>query len=201
MDARAVASMGAVFAIGLACAAPASGQVKSTVATAPAVAPHKPPLAKPAIKPAPRRFARSLRPAASGVLAFAGCYGRFIGWRDELSSLMLQTNSYTPWPGDRLRFDHMEQGFAASAKRDRKLTLTLQPVFKEADFPADIRRAFRAGLKTASDRFSEAGYRRVQIMVLGEPDLSPRARMAQLEANADEAFAPMAAPCERLPSP
>jgi len=34
--------------------------------------------------------------------------------------------------------------------------------------------------------------------VVGQPDLSPQQRMAQLEANADEVFAPIASPCERL---
>ena len=134
----------------------------------------------------------------SGALALAGCYGQFIAWRDELSTLMLQANSYTPWPDDRVRFDRMERAFAGGVQRDRHLALTLQPSFREADFPPDIRAAFRAGLKTASAAFAADGYRHTQIMVVGQPDLSPQQRMAQLEANADQVFAPLAAPCERL---
>ena len=193
MRASPVASMGpacpVVFAvaIALACAAPAVGQ-----ATPPARGAH-PVSAKSASKVPAHKSAPT-----AGVLVLAACYGRFIGWRDELSGLMLQSNSYTPWPLDRARFDRIENAFAASAKRDRKLVLTLQPVFKEADFPADVRTAFRAGFKTAKDRFAEGGYRHTQVLVLGQPDLSPAQRMAQLEANADEAFAPMVASCERL---
>jgi hypothetical protein len=174
-------------AIALACVAPAVGQVK------PAAHGAHPVSAKSASKVQAHKSAPT-----AGVLVFAGCYGRFIGWRDELSGLMMQSNSYTPWPLDRARFDRIENAFAASAKRDRKLVLTLQPVFKEADFPADVRTAFRAGFKTATDRFAEGGYRHTQVLVLGQPDLSPAQRMAQLEANADEAFAPMVASCERL---
>jgi len=140
-------------------------------------------------------------PVGTGVRGLAGCYGRFIAWRDELSALMLQANSYTPWPDDRIRFDRMERALAATALRDRKLVLTLQPTFREADFPPDMRRAFRAGLKTASSAFADSDYRHTQITVLGQPDLSPRQRMAQLEANADQAFAPLATPCEQLAGP
>ena len=136
--------------------------------------------------------------APSSALALGGCYGRFIAWRDELSTLMLQANSYTPWPDDRIRFDRMERAFAAGVRKDRNLVLTLQPAFREDDFPADIRAAFRAGLKTGSAAFTADGYRHAQIVVVGQPDLSPQQRMAELEANADEAFAPLASPCERL---
>ena len=146
----------------------------------------------------PSRHHRTKAKAPSGVLALAGCYGHFIAWRDELSTLMLQANSYTPWPDDRIRFDRMERAFAAGVQRDRKLALTLQPTFREDDFPPDVRTAFRAGLKTASAAFAADGYKHTQIMVIGQPDLSPRQRMAQLEANADQVFAPLAAPCERL---
>ena len=137
-------------------------------------------------------------PVGSGVLGRANCYGRFIAWRDELSALMLQANSYTPWPDDRIRFDRMERAFADGVRQDRKLALVLQPTFREADFPPDIRRAFRAGLQTATAAFANDDYRHTQIMVVGQADLSPRQRMAQLEANADQAFAALAAPCERL---
>jgi len=144
---------------------------------------------------------RKAKAGGSSVLALAGCYGRFIAWRDELAALMLQANSYTPWPEDKTRFDRVEQAFAASALRDRKLTLTLQPVFREADFPPDIRAAFQAGSKTGSAAFAANTYRHTQLMVIGQPDLSPRQRMAQLEANADEVFAAPAAACERLTGP
>jgi hypothetical protein len=174
--------------------------VKKAISAGPALAPKRP------TKPAPHHATRAqgratASSASSGVLAFAGCYGQFIGWRDELSGLMLQANSYTPWPEDRARFDRIEQAFAASAKGDRNLVLTLRPAFKEADFPSDVRAAFRAGLKAAAGRFSAGDYRHHQILVLGQPELSPAARMAQLEANTDEAFAPLAASCERLPPP
>jgi len=111
---------------------------------------------------------------------------------------MLQANSYTPWPDDRIRFDRMERAFAAGARQDRGLTLTLQPTFRESDFPRDVRRAFGAGLKSASAAFADNDYRHTQILVVGQPDLTPQQRMAQLEANADQAFAPLASPCERL---
>jgi len=210
--------MGVVFAFALACATQAVGQITPPSSGAHPRSVHKPAPKAPAqktvrkaasLKPAAKRSVlarptvaskKSVKPApkaSSGVLAFASCYGRFIGWRDELSGLMLQSNSYTPWSWDRARFDRMENAFAVSAKRDRNLVLTLQPTFKEADFPPDVRAAFRAGFKTARDRFAAAGYRHTQVLVLGLPDLSPPQRMAQLEANADQAFAPLVAACER----
>ena len=212
-------------AITLACASAAEAQAQQATPNSPLkpgaskpAAPPQPgagpqrkpppqaPLTKTAGKPTrhhalqPRRRALA-GPAQSGVLAAAGCYGRFIGWRDELAGLMLQAGSYTPWPDDRIRFDGAERTFAASAKRERNLTLTLQPSFKESDFPADVRAAFRAGIKLSTDRFAEGGYRHTQIMVIGQPGLSPAGRMAQLEANTDEAFAPLAAPCEAKTAP
>jgi len=111
---------------------------------------------------------------------------------------MLQANSYTPWPDDPIRFDRMERAFAAGALRDRKLVLTLRPTFRESDFPPDVRKAFQGGLRSASEAFAANDYRHTQLLVVGDPDLSPRQRMAQLEANTDQAFAPLAAPCERL---
>ena len=222
------AGMSAALAVALACAAPAVAQPAPPASGAHLSPAHKPspkvsakksahkaapvkaaiaPPAKPVVKkpgaprPKPRRAAKPAPKAAAGVLAFAGCYGRFIGWRDELSSLMLQSNSYTPWPLDRARFDRIENAFAASAQRDRHLALILQPSFKEADFPADVRAAFRAGLKTAASRFAEAGYRHSQLDVLGAVDLTPVQRMSQLEMNADQAFAPLSASCERLAAP
>ena len=164
--------------------------------TSPAKSARKPSHPKAADKPSRHHAAKAKSP--SGVLALAGCYGQFIAWRDELSTLMLQANSYTPWPDDRIRFDRMERAFAAGVQRDRKLVLTLQPSFREGDLPPDIRTAFRAGLKTASAAFAADGYKHTQIMVVGQPDLSPQQRMAQFEANADEVFMPLAGPCERL---
>ena len=137
-------------------------------------------------------------PVGSGLTGLAGCYGRFIAWRDELSALMLQASSYTPWPDDRIRFDRMERAFSAGAKRYRRLDLVLQPTFSEADFPPDVRQAFQAGVRAASAAFADGGYRHTQILVVGQPDLSPRQRMAQLEANADQVFAPLSAPCDHL---
>ena len=153
------------------------------------------PLAHPA-----HRWRKDAKPARAGlsVLVLAGCYGRFIAWRDELSGLMLQANSYTPWPDDRIRFDRMERAFAAGARRDRNLVLTLQPAFHEEDFPPDIRVAFRAGLKESEGAFADNGYRHTQIVVVGQTGLSPEQRMAQLEANADQALAPLATPCEHV---
>ena len=164
--------------------------------SAPPKSARKPPHPTPGDKPSPHHGVKAKAPP--GVLALAGCYGQFIGWRDELSTLMLQANSYTPWPDDRIRFDRMERAFAAGVQRDRKLVLTLQPAFREDDFPPDIRRAFRTGLKAASTAFAADGYKHTQIMVIGQPDLSAQQRMAQLEANADQVFASLAAPCERL---
>jgi len=201
----------ASIALALVCAAPVEAQSSSV--TPSSLKPHtirkpslKPtagshPSAKPAQKPSRPKGADKPSPHnGSKVKAptLAGCYGRFIAWRDELSALMLQANSYTPWPDDRIRFDRMERAFAAGVRKDRNLVLTLQPAFREDDFPADIRAAFRAGLKTGSAAFAADGYRRIQIIVVGQPDLSPQQRMAQLEANADEVFAPIASPCERL---
>jgi hypothetical protein len=134
----------------------------------------------------------------SGVVGLAGCYGRYIAWRDELSGLMLQANSYTPSPDDGVRFDRMERAFAAGARQDRNLVLTLQPSFQESDFPRDIRRAFRAGMTSASNAFADKGYRNTQSAVIGQPGLTPQQRLAQMEANADQAFAPLAVPCEQL---
>jgi len=145
-----------------------------------------------------RSLAMTDAPIRPGVKGLAGCYGRYIGWRDQLAALMLQSNSYTPWPDDKIRFDQIERAFAAGALQDRKLVLTLEPVFKESDFPPDVRGAFRAGLAASQAVFAQSDYQHTQVLVIGQPDLSPRERMAQLEANADQAFAPLAAPCERI---
>jgi len=168
----------------------------------------RPPHADPARKPshskasvksrAGRLRATAGAPSRSEGVALADCYGRFIGWRDQLAALMLQANSYTPWPDDKIRFDRLERAFAAGVMRERKLVLTLQPTFKESDFPADIRGAFRTGLKRSAALFADNAYQHTQILVIGQPELSPLERMAQLEANADQAFTPLAGPCERL---
>jgi len=160
---------------------------------------HAPPahkLALKAHKAAVHHRRTSRARSRGGVLVLANCYGRFIAWRDELAGLMQLANSYTPSPEDRNRFDRMEQAFAAGARRDRKLTLTLQPTFREADFPVDIRIAFRAGLNASSAAFIDKVYRDKQSDVISQAGPSPRQRMARLEANADEAFAPLAASCE-----
>ena len=119
---------------------------------------------------APKKSARSAHhhvrtakaPGSSSVLLLSSCYGGFIAWRDELSGLMLQANSYTPWPNDRSRFDRMEHAFAEGVRRRRRVVLTLQPTFREADFPPDIRGAFQTGLKTATATFAGDVYRRTQ---------------------------------------
>ena len=144
-----------------------------------------------------RGHAKTTPRAKDPVIVLANCYGRFIAWRDELAALMLQSDSYTPWPDDKIRFDKLEQAFSESAKRNRGLVLKLTPVFRETDFPADMRAAFRAGLSESGTVFVSNDYRRTQIMVIGQRDLSPRQRMAQLEANADGAFAHLSAPCAR----
>jgi hypothetical protein len=187
----AAASAGLVFAL----SAPAGARAD----------PAKPPAHAASHKAhkSPGRHARlsRTRRRGDGVTALADCYGRFIAWRDELSNLMLQANSYTPWPDDQVRFDRMERAFGDGARKDRNLVLTLQPSFREADFPRDVRSAFRAGLKTGSTTFAAGGYRYTQLTVLGRAGLSPRQRMAELEANADQAFAPLSASCERLTGP
>ena len=179
--ARSAAAIG--IAIALAVPAGAAGAVADAAGTPD----HK----------AARHHASAKRPArrGDGVLLLADCFGRFIAWRDEMSSLMLQANSYTPTADDRSRFDRMEQAFADGVLRERNLVLTMQPAFREADFPADIRKAFRAGLKTGSAAFAANAYRNSQIAVLGQDGLTPPMRMTQLEANADAVFGPLSASC------
>jgi len=171
-------------------AAPCSGaaEPRADIKSGPKAPPHH-------LGAAPSRAARA------HVVKLAGCYGRFIAWRDELSTLMLESSSYTPWPTDKTRFDRVEAAFSDGAKRRLQLVIKLEPSFREIDLPPDIRAAFRAGLKTSAGAFAAPRYRNTQLTVIEQLDLSPRRRMAQLEANADEAFEPVAAPCESAAAP
>jgi hypothetical protein len=135
---------------------------------------------------------------ASPTLALARCYGRFIGWRDQLKSLMQATGSYTPAPDAPTRFDHVEASFADTARGERNLTLRLRPTFAEKDFPRDLRGAFRKGLKEAAKVYAADAYKSQQAGVKAQADLTPIPKMAALEVNADAAFKPLGAPCEAL---
>jgi hypothetical protein len=135
---------------------------------------------------------------ASPTVAMARCYGRFIGWRDQLKGLMQATGSYTPSPDAPGRFDHVEASFADTARSERKLTLHLRPNFAEKDFPRDLRTAFRKGLKETTQLYAASAYKTQQAGVTARSDLTPIPKMTALEANADGAFKPLAAPCEAL---
>ena len=139
--------------------------------------------------------------AASPVLATARCYGRYIGWRDELAMMMQATTAYTPLPADPGRFDRIEEAFMAHASAERHLTLRLRPTFAEKDFPSDLRRAFRAGIKESAAAFGAPGYKDARAGLLRDMSMPPIPRMQRLEALADAAFSPLGEPCERLWAP
>ena len=135
--------------------------------------------------------------ASAPVLAIARCYGRFIAWRDELSSAMLETGA-PPSLDAPVRFNRVETAFSALALRDRQLTLRLQPTFKETDFPVDIREAFRTGLKEAGQRFAARAYRTERTDILASAGQTPNSRMSAAEYQSDAAFADLGGPCDRF---
>jgi len=139
--------------------------------------------------------------SVSPVLAMARCYGRFIGWRDELATLMQATSTYTPLADDPPRFDRLETAFINHAQSERHLALHLRPTFAERDFPRDLRRGFRVGLKEAAATFGGADYQAAKIRLFSSGGIQRAARMQDLEANADAAFARLGQPCDRLAAP
>ena len=139
--------------------------------------------------------------AASPVLALARCYGRYIGWRDELAMMMKATTAYTPLPEDPPRFDRLEAAFVAHAAAERHLTLLLRPTFAEKDFPGDLRRAFRAGVSESGAAFGDPDYKLKKTEFLADTSEPPIPRMQKLETLADAAFAPLGEPCDRLSAP
>ena len=139
--------------------------------------------------------------AASPVVALARCYGRFIGWRDELAGMMKATGAYTPLASDPARFDRVEAAFAAHASADRHLTLLLRPTFAEKDFPGDLRRAFRVGVGESASAFGGPDYRAARAGLLDDSAAPPIPRMQKLETLADDAFAALGEPCDRLAAP
>jgi len=118
--------------------------------------------------------------AASRVVALARCYGRFIGWRDELSGLMRRTGAYTPSSDAPGRFGRVEASFTDTALKDRHLSLHLLPTFAEKDFPRDIRRSFREGLRETAALFAARDYLSRQSEVLARPDVEATSRTAML---------------------
>ncbi len=136
--------------------------------------------------------------SVSPVLAMARCYGRFIGWRDELASIMRATSTYTPLPDDPPRFDRLEAVFIAHAQSERHLALHLRPTFAEKDFPRDLRRGFRVGLKEANATFSGSDYRAAKIRLFSGGGIQQASRMQDLEAHADAVFAKLGEPCDRI---
>ena len=136
--------------------------------------------------------------ATARVTQLAQCYGRFIAWRDELSSLMQASGSYTPAPDAPARFDHIEASFIDSTRADMRLVLHLRPTFAEADFPPDVRQAFQAGLKEAAALYASSDYQVRRKAVMDQADLAPIPRMASLEAIADASFKPLGEPCDQL---
>lgn len=134
----------------------------------------------------------------SPVLALARCYGRFIGWRDELATIVQATSTNTPLPEDPPRFDRVEAAFIDHAKSERHLTLRLRPTFAERDFPRDLRRAFRQGLKEAVATFEVRDYKAAKIGLFSGGVSERDARLQAFEVQADNKFAPLGAPCDRL---
>jgi hypothetical protein len=134
---------------------------------------------------------------AAPVLALSRCYGRFIAWRDELSSAMIETGT-PPSASAPARFNRVETAFAALTLRDRKLTLRLQPAFHESDFPADMRQAFRVGLAEAGQVFQAPAYRSEHMRIFAEADAATGQRMGDLETQTDAAFEDLGRPCDRL---
>ena len=146
-----------------------------------------------------RHHRRHDAPAASPrVTQLARCYGRFIAWRDELSSLMEASGSYTPSPDAPTRFDHLEASFVDAARADMRLELHLRPTFAETDFPDDVRAAFQGGLAEAAALYKADDYLAQRKALLDQKDLAPIPRMAALESNADARFKPLGEPCDQL---
>ena len=135
--------------------------------------------------------------SSNPLLAIGRCYGRFIAWRDELSSAMIETGT-PPSPSAPARFEQIETAFAALVQRDRNLTLRLQPTFKESDFPTDVRDAFRVGLNETSARFAVDAYKTERMRIFAETSQTPNARMSDMEAHADAAFDDLGRPCDRF---
>jgi hypothetical protein len=136
--------------------------------------------------------------AHSRTLALARCYGRFIGWRDELGALMQASGSFTPAPDAPARFDRLEASFIDTAHARRHVTLHLRPTFAEKDFQPDLRAAFRTGLAEVGAAFGADDYKARRKAVLDQADLAPIPRMSALEANADSNFKPLGEPCDQL---
>ena len=136
--------------------------------------------------------------ASERVIQLARCYGRFIGWRDELGRLMQASGSYTPAADAPARFDHLEASFIDAAQADMNIVLHLRPTFAEKDFPDDVRAAFQGGLAEAAALYKADDYLAQRKALLDQKDLAPIPRMAALESNADARFKPLGEPCDQL---